>query len=57
MLSIILINYRSFKSNVPNLSLSHDSVFNPEQNSGQSDSESAVSVPRLGFTLANIQVI
>ncbi|XP_050546640.1 uncharacterized protein LOC126908523 [Daktulosphaira vitifoliae] len=31
------------------LSVSHDSVFNPEQHSGQSDSESAVSVPRLGF--------
>ncbi|XP_050434261.1 uncharacterized protein LOC126841707 [Adelges cooleyi] len=33
------------------LSVSHDSVFNPEQHSGQSDSESAVSVPRLGFPL------
>ncbi|XP_025406882.1 uncharacterized protein LOC112680873 [Sipha flava] len=37
------------------LSVSHDSVFNPEQHSGQSDSESAVSVPRLGFPQANIQ--
>lgn len=38
------------------LSVSHDSVFNPEQqHSSQSDSESAVSVPRLGFPQANIQ--
>ncbi|XP_060851984.1 uncharacterized protein LOC132930244 [Rhopalosiphum padi] len=44
---------RSLHSTI--LSVSHDSVFNPEQHSGQSDSESAVSVPRLGFPQANIQ--
>ncbi|CAI6363547.1 unnamed protein product [Macrosiphum euphorbiae] len=44
---------RSLHSTI--LSVSHDSVFNPEQHSGQSDSESTVSVPRLGFPQANIQ--
>lgn len=51
------INYRVSKSTKPNLSFSHESVFNPEQQSGLSDSESIVSVPRLGFPHANIQVI
>lgn len=43
--------YRNLQSNLK--SVSHDSVFNPEQHPGQSDPESALSVPQMPVVITS----